>query len=215
MAIVLILLPGAVLSYIGLASVNDRARQLGAGYRGTLSLVRDRIEQEIARLEQQVADSLDQSGADIETLNASRQRLQKITAERPWLTLPFLACPDSALVTPTVSLGWVKARSRPAFLSVAAADLIARAEGAEFARKDFVEALALYSQALDRVRSTDERAWLLACTGRCRLKMGNYAGGIQDYRRLLSLPEPVAPWRRPGLRGGAVPDCRWLRRRTG
>jgi len=191
-AIVLILLPGAVLSYIGLGSVNDRARQLEAGYRGTLSLVRDRIEQEIARLEQQVAGSLGQSGADLESLSASRQQLQKLRAERPWLKLPFLVSPAGALVTPTVSLGWVQARSRPLFLSTSAADLFARAEAAEFARKDFAEALALYSQALDKVRSTDERASLLACTGRCRFKMGSYASGIQDYRQLLSLAEPGA-----------------------
>jgi len=191
-AIVLILLPGAVLSYIGLASVNDRARQLEAGYRGTLSLVRDRIEQEIARLEQQVAGSLDQSGSDLESLSASRQHLQKLSAERPWMTLPFLVSPGGALVTPTVSLGWVQARSRPSFQSAAAADLFARAEAAEFARKDFAGALALYSRALDTVRSPDQRAWLLACTGRCRFKMGGYASGIQDYRQLLSLAEPVA-----------------------
>jgi len=191
-AIVLILLPGAVLSYIGLASVSDRARQLEAGYRGTLSLVRDRIEQEIARLEQQVAGSLDQSGWDIENLNTSRHRLQKIRSQHAWLTLPFLVGPDGALLTPTVSLGWVKSRNRPSFLSAVAADLLLRAEAAEFARKDFGEGLALYSQALDRVRSPGERAWLLADLGRCRFKMGRYARGIQDYRELLSLAQPVA-----------------------
>jgi hypothetical protein len=50
-AIVLILLPGAVLSYVGYISVNERAKQLEAGYRGTLFLVRDKIELEVLKLE--------------------------------------------------------------------------------------------------------------------------------------------------------------------
>jgi hypothetical protein len=47
MAIVLILLPAAVLSYIDFVSVNERARNLETGYRGTLLLVRDRIDREL------------------------------------------------------------------------------------------------------------------------------------------------------------------------
>jgi len=41
-AIVLILLPAAVLSYIGFVSVNERARNLATGYRGTRAVVRHR-----------------------------------------------------------------------------------------------------------------------------------------------------------------------------
>jgi len=190
-AIVLILLPGAVLSYIGLASVNDRAQQLEAGYRGTLSLVRDRIEQEVARLEHQAAGPSEGPGAGFDTLNASRAWLRKTVAAHRWLTGPFLVRPDGALITTSVSLGWVKTRNALSFQPAAAGDLYARGEAAEFARKDYTEALALYSQAFDRVRTTDERAWLLACAGRCRFKLGRYTDGIQDYRRLLSLPEPV------------------------
>jgi len=191
-AIVLILLPGAVLSYIGLESVNERARQLEAGYRGTLDLVRDRIEQEITGREQEVVRALDQSGTDLDSLNASRQHLQKISSQHPWLKLPFLARPDGALITPAVSLGWLKAGSRPSSLSPGAADLFARAEATEFVRKDYAAALKLYLQALEMARSPNERAWLLSCAGRCRFKMGSYARGIQDYQELLSLSERVA-----------------------
>jgi signal transduction histidine kinase len=191
-AIVLILLPGVVLSYIGLSSVNDRARQLEAGYRGTLNLVRDRIEQEITGLEQEVFHALDQSGTDLESLGASRQLLQTISSKHPWLKLPFLASPDGAIITSTASLGWLKPRSGSSSMSAFAADLFARAEAAEFVRKDYAEAVKLYSQALQKVRSIEERALLLSCTGRCRFKMGSYPRGIQDYQQLLSLSEDAA-----------------------
>ena len=49
-AIILILLPGAVLSYLGFVSVNEKTEGLKTSYRETLSLVRDRIEEEVLRL---------------------------------------------------------------------------------------------------------------------------------------------------------------------
>jgi len=111
-AIVLILLPGAVLSYVSYASVNERARRLDAGYRGTLYMVRDTIEAEVLRLEQGLRSSLDDAGARPRSLSASRQLLRQIAADNPWLSRPFLAGPDGDLVTLSISFGWPKPSSR-------------------------------------------------------------------------------------------------------
>ena len=43
-AILFILLPGAVLSYLGLQSVNEKAENLRTNYLGTVNLMRDKIE---------------------------------------------------------------------------------------------------------------------------------------------------------------------------
>ncbi len=58
------MLPGAVLSCVGYISVNERARQLAAGYRGTLSLVRNKIELEVLRLEQGLRSFIENAATD-------------------------------------------------------------------------------------------------------------------------------------------------------
>jgi len=188
-AIVLILLPGAVLSYVSYISVNERARRLEAGYRGTLYMVRDKMEAEVLRLEQGLRSSLDDAGARPRSLSASRQLLRQVAANHPWLRRPFLAGPDGDLVTPSISFGWPKPPSQPFSWAPPLKDLLSRAETAEFLRKDAAGALQLYVQAFERARSSEERAELLSRVGRCRFKLGNYLGGIQDYRKLLELSE--------------------------
>ena len=191
-AIVLILLPGAVLSYVSYISVNERAKRLEAGYRGTLYMVRDRIEAEVLRLEQRLRSSLDDAGARPRSLSASRQLLRQVAANNPWLRRPFLAGPDGDLVTPSMSFGWPTPPSGSFSWSPPLKDLISRAETAEFLRKDAAGALQLYARALARARSAGERAELLSRVGRCRFKLGNHQSGIQDYRKLLELSETAA-----------------------
>jgi signal transduction histidine kinase len=191
-AIVLILLPGAVLSYVSYMSVNERARRLDAGYRGTLYMVRDRIEAEVLRLEQGLRSSLDAAGARPRSLSASRELLRQVAADSPWLRRPFLAGPDGDLVTPSMSFGWPTRPSGSFSWAPPLQELLARAETAEFLRKDAAGALQLYARALERARSAGERAELLSRVGRCRLKLGNHEGGIQDYRKLLELSETAA-----------------------
>jgi signal transduction histidine kinase len=191
-AIVLILLPGAVLSYVSYTSVNERARWLEAGYRGTLSLVRDKIQLEILKREQRLRSSVGDAGKSLASLSASRQLLNRVEEGRPWLRRPFLAGPEGELVTSSMSIGWAKPPRQPFSWTPPLGELVSRAEGAEFAARDFATALQLYLQAFGRARSADERAELLSRVGRCRFKAGDYRRGIQDYRQLLE-PSAAAP----------------------
>ena len=191
-AIVLILLPGAVLSYVSYISVNDRARRLEAGYRGTLYMVRDKIELETLRLEQGLRSSLSDAGAKLGSLPASRQLLSQVASDHRWLRLPFLAGPEGELVTPSVSIGWPTPPSRLFSWAPSLRDLVVKAEAAEFVRKAPAGALQLYVQALGGARADDERAELLSRVGRCRFKLGNYPDGIQEYRKLLELSDTVS-----------------------
>jgi len=188
-AIILILLPGAVLSYVSYISVNERARRLEAGYRGTLYMVRDRFELDVLRLEQALLTSLDSADADLRSLTVSRQLLTRVAANHPWLRRPFLADADGALVTASTSLGWLKPPTRSISLAPALEDLISRAEAAEFLHKDSAGALRLYARALEPTRSAEERAEVLSRIGRCHFKLGDYRGGIEDYRKLLDLSQ--------------------------
>jgi signal transduction histidine kinase/tetratricopeptide (TPR) repeat protein len=190
-AIVLILLPGAVLSYVGYKSVNERARQLEAGYHGALFLVRDKVELEVLWLEQGLRSSADKAATNLGSLSASRQMLQLVAANNPWLRRPFLASPDGDFITPSVSIG---SPSPPGTFAPTPSmkTVLSAAEAAEFARKDTAGALQLYLQALEKARSAEERAILLARVGRCRFKLGSYHKGIQDYQRLLDLSNSVS-----------------------
>ena len=191
-AIVLILLPGAVLSYVGYISVNQRARQLEAGYRGTLYLVRDKIELEVLRLEQGLRSSLGDAVTNLKSLSASRHLLSLVTANHPWLRRPFLASPDGDLVTPSISFGWPKSPPGSFSLAPSLRDVLSAAETAEFIRKDPAGALQLYLQAFEEARSAEARAILLARVGRCRFKLGGYQRGIQDYQKLLDLSDSMS-----------------------
>jgi len=191
-AIVLILLPGAVLSYVSYTSVNERARRLEAGYRGTLYLVRDKVELEVLRLEQALRSSLSDAATDLNSLSAARRVLSIATANRPWLRHPFLGGPDGQLVTPSMSIGWPDPSSPSLSWAPSPKDLLTRAEAAEFARKDPAGALEAYEQALRSARSPAERAVLLSRIGRCRFKLADYTRGIEDYQKLLELSDTAA-----------------------
>jgi tetratricopeptide (TPR) repeat protein len=190
-AIVLILLPGAVLSYVSYVSVNERARRLEAGYRGTLYLVRDKVELEVLRLEQGLRSSLGDAAADLNSLRAARRVLSVAAQSRPWLRHPFLAGPDGQVVAPSMSFGWPAPSSQSLSWAPSLRDLLSRAEAAEFARKDPAGALEVYEQALRGTRPPAERAALLSRVGRCRFKLGEIQSGIRDYRELLELSDAV------------------------
>ncbi len=190
-AIVLILLPGAVLSYVGYNSVNERARQLAAGYRGTLSLVRDKIELEALRLEQGLRSSIENDARDLKSLGASRHLLQLVATNNPWLSRPFLASADGNLIASSISFEPAKPAAGPLIAAPLLREALPTAETAEFVRKDPAGALELYAQALQKARSGEERALLLSRIGRCRFKLGDYESAIQDYKKLLDLSGSV------------------------
>jgi tetratricopeptide (TPR) repeat protein len=187
-AIVLILLPAAVLSYIGFVSVNERARNVETGYRGTLQLVRDRIEQEILRLEQDLRSSFERATPESSNRDSSRRLLQLVESKSPWLKHPFLAGPDGEVVTSSLYLGGSQPPG-PAFDSSIVNEAFKKAEAAEFAGKDLQRARSLYADALAKSRSVEDRALLLSRAGRCDFKMGNYRAGIGQYRRLLEISD--------------------------
>jgi signal transduction histidine kinase len=191
MAIVLILLPAAVLSYIGLVSVNERARNLETGYRGTVLLVRDRIEQEILRLEQNLRSSLEKIAPECSERGSSRKLLKRVESDNPWLKHPFMARSDGEIITPSLFLE-ASYTSEPQFDSQTIDGLFRRAEETEFAVKDIEKARRMYSEALAQSRSVKDLAILLSRTGRCDFKMGKYRSGIAQYRKLLAISDEGA-----------------------
>lgn len=98
-AVVLILLPAAVLGYFGVRAVAEREIGLRLTYTATTVLVRDRLAAELTRLESALAIDLARPAARLDDPSAAGAWLRTITTARPWLADPFLLQVDGGVLT--------------------------------------------------------------------------------------------------------------------
>ena len=102
---ILIMVPCAILSYLSLQSINQKADNLRAKYKGTVSLVRDKLESEVFRDEANLRNSVTElffkpDNADLKVW------LRNIESENPAFKHLFLVNTDGGLISSSVSLGW-------------------------------------------------------------------------------------------------------------
>lgn len=185
-AILLILLPSAFLSYFGLQSVNQKAENLRTGYHTTISLVRDKMEREISRLEENLRIGLINSTAQSIASKGIRVWLRELGSAHPALQHLFLVNREGGLVSAELSLEWKKPSSLWREFAATNVD-IQKAEEAEFLQKNYTEAISFYRKALEGASSVEDRAVILSRIGRCYFKLGKYYEGIDQYKKILSL----------------------------
>ncbi len=183
LAFILILIPGAIISYLSLQSINQKAENLRTKYGGTVSLVRDKLENEVFQLEANLRNDV------IESYNSEDLKvwLRNLESENPSFKHLFLVNTDGGLISSSLSLGWNKISKSQPLINPQAAASFNMAEKAEFIRKDCDEAIGLYHKALVNTRSTQESALLLSRIGRCYFKGGKYKNGINEYKKILEL----------------------------
>jgi tetratricopeptide (TPR) repeat protein len=184
---ILILLPSAILSYLGLQTIDQNAENLRTKYLGTISLVRDKLEREVIQLEENLRNSLIELFPELDREAELKTWLRTIESENPALKHPFLVNADGGLISTSVSLGWKKSRKIQTFRNPQMTDNFNMAEKAEFIRKDFVDAIAFYRKALVYTTSSQEHPLLLSRIGRCYFKMGKFKEGINEYKKILRL----------------------------
>ena len=63
---------------------------------------------------------------------------------------------------------------------------IARAERAEFQRKNYTDAISLYSQILRRAKNNQVKAWIQSRIARCVLKQKDFKQALITYRSIIS-----------------------------
>ena len=184
---ILILIPGAIISYLSLLSIDQKAENLRAKYSGTVRLVLDKLESEVfqdeATLRNSVIESFPKPINDAEL----KEWLRNLESENPVFKNLFLVNTDGGLISSSVSLGWNKISESFPLINPQAASNFNLAERAEFIRKDCVEAIALYQRARVFTKSAHERALLLSRIGRCYFKAGKYKTGINEYKKILEL----------------------------
>jgi signal transduction histidine kinase len=184
---ILILLPGVILSYLGLQSIDQNAENLRTKYVGTIDLVRDKLESEIVQLEENFRNSLIEQFPTLNKDDDLKVLLGNTELDNPVFKNLFLVNADGGLISTSVSLGWRKLRKIQTFRNPKAAANFKLAEKAEFIKKNFVEAIVLYKKALSSKTSSQERALLLSRIGRCYFKMGKIKEGINEYKKILKL----------------------------
>jgi len=186
-AFILILLPGTIISYLSLQSIRQKAENLRTKYNGTVNLVRDKLENEVSRLETNLRNSVIELTPESSKVVGLKTWLQNIESENPAFKHLFLVNADGGLISSSVSLGWDKPTAAQLLKNQQAAASFNMAEKAELIRKDYSESITLYREALALSSSSQERALILSRIGRCYFKLGDYKKTISEYKKILEL----------------------------
>ena len=184
-AFILIMVPSAILSYLGLQSINQNAENLRTKYGGTINLVRDKLEREVIRLEENLRNSLIELFPKFDRNAELKEWLRNIESENPAFKHLFLVNADGGLISTSVSFGWKKLRKSQPFRNSQTAANFNMAEKAEFIKKDCVDAIRFYKKSLSSAATSRERALLQSRIGRCYFKIGKYKEGINEYKKIL------------------------------
>ena len=186
-AFILIMVPSAILSYLGLKSIDQNAENLRTKYGGTINLVRDKLESEVIQLEENLRNSLIELFPKLDRNVELKEWIRNIESENPAFKHLFLVNADGGLISTSVSLEWKKWRKSQSFRNPQTTANFNMAEKAEFIQKDFVDAIGLYKKALVSTASSQERALLQSRIGRCYFKIRKYKEGINEYKKILGL----------------------------
>ncbi len=186
-AFLLILSPGAIISYLSLQSINQKAENLKIKYTGTVNLVRDKLESEIIQIEANLRNRFIELFPNPDNDVDLKILLRNIESENPAFRHLFLVNTDRGLISSSVSFGWNKTPGSQPLMNPQAAANFNMAEKAEFIGKDYVGATGFYNKALASAESSQERALLLSRIGRCNFKLQKYKEGISEYKKILEL----------------------------
>ncbi|NQU85336.1 MAG: tetratricopeptide repeat-containing sensor histidine kinase [Mariniphaga sp.] len=182
---ILILIPGAIISYLSLQSINQKAENLQTKYKGTVSLVRDKLESEVFKDEASLRNSVNESFPKPENNTDLKEWLRNIESENPAFKNLFLLKTDGGLLSSSVSLGWNNIAESFSLINPQATSNFNLAEKAEFISKDYVDAIMFYQKALIQTNSSSDHALILSRIGRCYFKNGKYKTGINIYKKIL------------------------------
>lgn len=189
LSMILILLPGAIISYLSLKSIQDKAENLRTKYHGTVNLVRDKLESEVPRLEMDLRNSVIESFSRLDDDADMKTWLRHLESENPAFKNLFLATAGGALTTGSFSHGWKKLPETRFSKDPKTTTSLKKAENAEFINKDYSAAVRFYNEALSAAVSARDQAMLLSRIGRNYFKLGVFEDGIKEYRKILQFTE--------------------------
>jgi tetratricopeptide (TPR) repeat protein len=185
LSIVLILLPGAVISYLSLSSIGEKAEDQRINYLGTVSLVRDKLESELNQLcydfRNRVLDSLPLT----ESVQDVQRLLANLEARHPEFRRIFVVKPNGNLINGIFTLGLTAQNSESCSSRLISDTYFKMAERAEFIKKDYRKAIREYNRVFERAGTSCEKVTVLHRIGRNYYKAADYRSGIECYREIL------------------------------
>jgi signal transduction histidine kinase len=185
-AFILVLVPGAVISYLSLQSVRQKADNLRITYSGTVNLVRDKLENEVERLQSNLLNNIIEQPPGSVNADSLKKWIIKRESENPAFWNMFILDNEGGIITSSLSLEWSDMPGSPPLLITETNTFFNMAERAEFISKDYAESVRLYREALASVSSSRGRALIQSRIGRCCFKQGDYRKAIQEYEKIIA-----------------------------
>jgi len=186
-ASLLILLPSAFLSYLGLQTVTEKMENLRAHYRSTVGLVRDKIERELLRDEDGIRTFILKSEPQSATTQDIQAWLRDLQQRNAFLEHPIVVSEGGGMLSTSISKGWITTKPVSSPTNAVATKNFEAAQAMEYAGADFEGTLKLYRAALQSAAVAGDRALILARIGRCKFKLRRFQDGINEYKQILAL----------------------------
>jgi len=105
-AFILVLVPGAVISYLSLQSVRQKADNLRITYSGTVNLVRDKLENEVERLQSNLFNNVIEQPPGSVKADSLEEWISKRESENPAFRNMFLLNNERGIISSSVLLEW-------------------------------------------------------------------------------------------------------------
>ena len=189
---ILILIPVAIISFMSMQSVNQKAENLKLNYTGTIRLVRDKLEVGLLKLEDNLYNEITEFNPD-QNSSELQKMLDEMEKKDSAFQHLFLINNEMGLLSSCISYNWIP---NNIVSSIEEKFLLnndfKNAEEAEFRRKNCSEAIRYYRKVFKTVKNNQDKAFILARIGRCFFKSGNFENGIIEYKKILNLgDEPI------------------------
>ena len=186
LSFILILLPGAIISYLSLKSIQEKADNQRIKYQGTANLIRDKLERELYQIETSFRNDIIESLLKRNGIADYQSLLLNIESVYPAIKKITLIGINDELFTSLISMGLNKIPGSEENWSSEMSRIISRAEKEEFINKNYSGTIGLYRQAFSFAASVQEKTILHARIGRSYFKLQSYAKGILEYQRILA-----------------------------
>jgi len=175
---------GAIISYLSLKSIHEKADNQRIKFHGTANLVRDKLESKLYQLETNFRNSLIDSILILERETEIQTLLQDLDLEYPAFANLLLVGNNGALITSLLTHGQNKLSS-PEPSSGVLKEIFSQAENREFIEKNYTGAIDLYRSAYNSALSPQDKVIIYARIGRNYYKLGRFKTGILEYEKVL------------------------------
>lgn len=183
-AFLFIILPSAILGYLGFRSIGNRNLWLKENYRSMARLMREELESELSDLEARfIRDALDQDWS--RDAASDRILLSGIRERHPAIGETYILDSEGSIIhTDFILDRETSHRDESMGRLMPRSNLIAQGERYEFSDLDYAAAARSYRDAVKQAPTPELRMYARLLLGRCTFKMKNYRQAGEQYRIL-------------------------------